>query len=159
MSFSLPPTSSINALELPMTHRFSVLFITAGIPNLLDIRFKSVSGIGAKIEQSTNKNAANPNEKRYIPKGIKYNNLILSRGLVPLSILSKQIEDVFNEFKFCRSDVMVVIHSEIGIPTGAWIFYEAYPVSWSMDTLDATSENVLIDKLELTYSHMKMMRI
>ncbi len=54
---------------------------------------------------------------------------------------------------------MVIIYSETGIPTGAWIFYEAYPVSWTMDTLDATNENVLIDNLELTYSHMKMMRI
>lgn len=159
MSFSLPPGSSTDAFNLPMSHRFSVLFITAGIPNLLDIRFKSVSGIGATIEQDQSKNATNPNEKRYIPKGVQYRNLTLSRGLVPLSILSRQVEEVFNQFKFRRSDVMVIIYSETGIPTGAWIFYEAYPVSWTMDTLDATNENVLIDNLELTYSHMKMMRI
>ena len=42
---------------------------------------------------------------------------------------------------------------------GAWLFMDAYPVSWSSSDLDAAKAEVLIDTLELAYTRMQRMSL
>jgi len=62
-------------------------------------------------------------------------------------------------FKFAPSNVLVTLFDESSIPVSAWLFIKAFPVKWATSDLDATSKNVLIDTLELSYSRMQIMRI
>jgi hypothetical protein len=143
-----------------MTHRFGVYFFAAGmVPNPLDIRFQEVSGMGATISTKPDPTSVSSISKRVTPTGIAYDNLELKRGVVIGSPLSLQIQQVLNEFQFFRSDVLVTVFSELGIPTMAWKFCEAFPVAWQLASLNAKGEEVLIESLSLTYASMRLIQL
>ena len=145
-------------LGLPMTHRFGVVFFRYGlIPNPMDIRFQSVSGIGSTIRKEDDPTSSNSIVRKVMPTGIEHKELVLKRGLVMGSSLSYNFQTTMNTFKFTRSDVMVTIFSEIGIPSGAWMFTEAFAVGWELDDLSAQGESVLIETMTLAYTNVRYM--
>ena len=151
------PTEFTNVLMgLPMTHRFSVTFLHAGVlPNLIDIRFQEVLGVAAKVLTKENPSLSPSLSSSKIPIGIEYGDLVLRRGVVIGSVLSQQVAEVFRTFRFFRSDILVTVLSESAIPIGAWMFSEAYPVEWQLGDLNAMEEKVLIESLSLTYSKLR----
>jgi phage tail-like protein len=156
MGFPLPTPSVHPVLGPPMTHRFGVFFFAKGIlPNPLDIRFQEVSGLKAAIATRPDTSAASSLCQKLIPTGIKYTDLELQRGMAIGSPLLKQIENTFNNFQFIRSNVLLTIYSETGFPTSAFLFAEAYPIEWEISSLKATSEDILIERMKLTYAHFR----
>jgi len=153
MGFPLPPLPLNQVLDPPMTHRFGVFFLVPGeFPNPLDIRFQEVSGLEAKIKT---RSAAATLSHRLTPIGVEYGDLELQRGMVFGSSLMHQVIHTFNTFKFTRSDVLLAIFSEIGIPTTAYLFNEAYPINWKVGKLNANTEDILIENLTLTYARVR----
>lgn len=149
-----------HALGLPMTHRFGVTFLHAGlIPNLIDVRFQEVSGLAAKVITQNDPCASPTLSSSKIPMGIEYGELTLRRGVVLGSIVSKQVEEVFRSFSFFRSDILVTIFTELGIPRGAWMFSEAFPVEWQLADLNAMEESVLVETMMLSYSRLRWMTL
>lgn len=143
-------------LGQPMTHRFGVFFFVAGsVLNPLDIRFQEVSGLQASITTREDTSAAAQLCRKVIPMGLTYGNLVLKRGLVIGSMLSQQVQAAFNDFKLLRSDVLVTVYSELGVPTAAFLFAEAFPIAWEIASLNATTEDILIESLTLTYTRMR----
>jgi len=139
-----------------MTHRFGVFFFASGtIGNPVDIRFQEVSGLQATITTKPDLSAAARLSKRLIPTGIEYGDLELRRGMVVGSPLTKQIQATFNDFRFIRSDVLITIYSEQAVPTSAYLFSEAFPISWQVNSLSAKSEDLLIESLKLSYTRMR----
>lgn len=139
--------------------RFGVLFLAGGaVPNPLDIRFQKVSGLSAEVEtESVSEGGQNLYTQR-LPKGIKYNNLVLERGLVVGSPLNIEFNATMSLFKFATSNVLVTLLGEDKAPLAAWLFLKAYPVKWS--TSDLTAEPALvIDTMELAYTRMQMLRV
>jgi phage tail-like protein len=96
---------------------------------------------------------------KHIPKRLAYDNLVLERGFIVGSPLNIQLNDVMNEFKFFRSDVLVTLFSEAAVPISAWMFKEAFPVRWATADLNAQEDRILIDTLELCFSRMMTVRI
>jgi phage tail-like protein len=160
MGFPIPPLSLDSALGQPMTHRFGVFFFVAGsVPNPLDIRFQEVSGLRTAITTRPDTTAASRLCRKVIPTGMDHGDLDLRRGLVVGSPLGLQVQAAFNDFKFLRSDVLLTIFSEQAVPTAAFLFLEAYPIAWELDSLNATTEEVLIERLTLTYTNVRTVRL
>jgi phage tail-like protein len=65
----------------------------------------------------------------------------------------------FDLMKFSPSNVLITLFNESGVPIGGWVFKKAYPVKWSVSDLDAQSDSVLIDTMELAYSSFEMIRM
>jgi len=136
--------------------RFSVVFLVGGVvPNVVDIRFQRVSGLSGEIPVETINEGGQNLYSHRLPKAVSYGNLVLERGRVLLSPLDLQTNIGFTLFTFVPSHVLVTLHGEEGIPMGAWLFMDAYPVSWSSSDLDADKTEVLIDTLELAYTRMQ----
>ncbi|MEP5340743.1 MAG: phage tail protein [Algibacter sp.] len=149
--------------EPELSHRFGVFFFAGGlIPNPIDVRFQRVSGISTEVElEMINEGGQNLHAHR-LPKKVSYNNLVLERGYVASVIPSPLIIEfnlAFSRFKFYPSNVLVTKFNEANIPIGAWLFFKAYPVKWSMSDLDAQSNSVAIDTMELAYTRFQIMRI
>ena len=160
MGFPVPPKSLNEVLGHPMTHRFGVFFFAAGWGlNPLDIRFQEVSGLQAAITTRPDDSAASQLYRKVIPTGIEYSDLVLKRGVVTGSPLAQQVQLAFNDFKLIRSDVIVTIFSEMGVPTGAYIFAEAYPIAWELGGLNANAQEILVDTLTLTYSRARSLSL
>ncbi len=146
--------------DLVLGFRFSVLFLAGGaVPNPLDIRFQKVSGLAAEVETDTLREGGQNLYAHRLPKGIKYDNLTLERGLVVGSPLNVEFNATLSLFKFAPSNVLVTLLSEKAVPLAAWLFLKAYPVKWSTSPLDAKDPAVAIDTMELAYTRMQMLRI
>ena len=144
----------------PLGFRFGVLFFAGGvIPNPLDILFQKVSGIGATVETMTVEEGGQNFYTQLLPKKIQHENLVLERGLVVGSPLVIEFNAAMSLFKFKPSNVLVSLLDNTRIPLASWLFMKAYPVKWSVSDLDATTNAVVIEHMELTYQRMQTIRL
>jgi len=139
--------------------RFGVLFLAGGvIPNPLDIRFQKVSGLSVEVETEPVSEGGQNLYTQKLPKGVKYNNLVLERGMVIGSPLNLEFNATMSLFKFSTSNVLVTLLGESKVPLAAWLFMKAYPVKWSTSDLNAEPA-LVIDTMELAYTRMQILRI
>ena len=144
----------------PLGFRFSVLFFGAGvIPNPIDILFQKVSGLGSTVETSPVEEGGQNLFIQSVPQKVKYENLVLERGLFVGSPLGLEFNAAMTQFKFSSSNVLVTLLDNTRIPIAGWLFMNAYPVKWSVSDLDAEANSVVIEHLELTYQRMQVMRL
>lgn len=146
--------------ELILGFRFSVLFLAGGVaPNLLDLRFRKVSGLSSEVTTTSVKEGGQNLYTHRLPERVNYNNLALERGFVVGSPLNLEFNATMSLFKFSPANVMVILHNESAVPLAAWLFHKAYPVKWSTSDLDAEQHTVAIDTLELAYTRMQSLRV
>jgi phage tail-like protein len=139
--------------------RFGVLFLAGGaVPNPIDIRFQKVSGLSAEVETEPISEGGQNLYTQRLPKGVKYGNLVLERGMVIGSPLNLEFNATMSLFKFAASNVLVTLLGEDKAPLAAWLFLKAYPVKWSTSDLNAEPA-VVIDTMELAYTRMQMLRV
>ena len=149
-----------------LSHRFGVFFFAAGIlPNPIDIRFQRVSGLSAEIQLETVNEGGQNLYAHRLPNKTTYNNLVLERGVIATSFdkfpspLNLEFNAAFSLFKFSPSNVLITLFNEDGNSTGAWLFDKAYPVRWSVSDLDAQSNTVAVDTMELAYTRFQILRL
>jgi phage tail-like protein len=146
--------------DLPLRFRFSVVFLIGGVvPNLIDTMFQSVSGLGQKIATIPIEEGGQNYYTQQLPKKVQYENLVLERGMMPLSPLSREFNVTMSLFKFASSNVLVTLQDAIGLPVSSWLFMTAFPVSWSVSDLNATQSEVVIERMELSYQQMQVIRL
>jgi phage tail-like protein len=133
----------------PVNFSFTVNFF--GVPE--NIGFQEVSGLSAEIETETVKEGGVNEYSHKLPKGVKYNNLVLKRGIVTLSPLILWINKAIVDFSFSTKLVVVNLLDEKGTPQIVWAFHDAYPVAVKVADLNAQDGKVLIETLELSYSY------
>lgn len=144
----------------PLGFRFGVLFLVGGaIPNPIDFMFQKVSGLGSSIETTTVQEGGQNLYTQSLPVRVQYENLVLERGMAVLSPLVIEFNLTMSSFKFSPSNVLVTLLDNTRIPIAAWLFLKAYPVKWSVSDLDAESNTVVVERMELTYQRMQVMRI
>ena len=140
--------------------RFAVVFLAGGVlPNPIDIRFQKVSGLSADVETDTVKEGGQNRYVQKLPKGVRFNNLVLERGMVVGSPLNLEFNAAMSLFKFATSNVLVTLLSEDKVPLAAWMFLKAFPVKWSTSDLNASDAALVIDTMELAYTRMQIVRI
>jgi phage tail-like protein len=139
--------------------RFSVLFLAAGVvPNPLDIRFQKVSGLSAEVATEPIAEGGQNLYVQRLPQGVRYNNLVLERGMVIGSPLNIEFNIAMSLFKFAASNVLVTLLGEDKMPLAAWLFFKAYPVKWSTSDL-AAEPALVIDTMELAYTRMQRLSL
>jgi len=157
MAFPIPELTIAREL---LGFRFGVFFFVLGVvPNPLDIRFQKVKGLAATVKTTPVSEGGQNLYTQQLPTKVEYGNLVLERGMLVGSPLNIEFNLAMTLFKFAPSNVLVTLFDESSIPVSAWLFIKAFPVKWATSDLDATSKNVLIDTLELSYSRMQIMRI
>ena len=144
----------------PLAFRFGVLFLAGGtVPNLLDIMFQKVSGLSTTVETETIQEGGQNFYSQQLPKKIQHENLVLERGLVVGSLLVLEFNAAMSLFKFYPSNVLVSLIDSTNIPIASWLFIKAFPVKWSVSDLDANTNSVVIETMELSYQRMQVIRI
>jgi phage tail-like protein len=142
----------IDMHNIPVGFHFQVDF-GVGTPGI-DHRFQEVSGLGAEITtEDLKEGGADVTYK--LPTGIKYNNLVLKRGMIFGSEVRKWCEDAIELFDFKPTDVTVVLLNEDHAPIATWQFIGAWPVKWSVSDFKAQDNSLVIESIELTYRQMR----
>ena len=144
----------------PLGYRFGAFFFAGGfIPNPLDIRFKKVSGLDITVGMKTLEEGGVNLFKRQLPERVEFGNLVLERGLVVGSPLVIEFNVAMSFFKFAPSNVLVTLLDDTSIPIAGWLFLKAFPAKWAVSPLDAESNTVVIETMELAYERMQPIRI
>jgi phage tail-like protein len=122
------------------------------------VAFQDVSGLSSEIEVETYIEGGGNTYAYRLPKGIKYQNLILSRGIASAS--SKLIKWCLRtleggliqpiETKFMKISLL----GPDAAPLHSWSLTGAYPVKWQAENFNSLKNDVAIEKLEFAFSSL-----
>jgi len=122
----------------------------------LDIgHFEECSGIGAEVEVKDYAEGGNNGFVHKLPTRVKYQNVVLKRGVTH----QRALLDWFNstrqqgiEAKW--GEVTVTLMGPAGESVQTWSFKEAYPIKWTGPTLNAASNAIATETLEIAHAGM-----
>lgn len=141
---------------LPAFH-FQVVFSGAAAGG--DTSFQEVTGMTAELELEA---VAEGGENRFVhqlPKATKYPKLVLKRGIAAAdSVLVQWCKSVLEEDYAVAIEprqVEVRLLNEDREAVRCWCLTGAYPVTWEVEALSSTKNEVAIEKIELAYSHIE----
>ncbi|MFC0518078.1 phage tail protein [Mucilaginibacter angelicae] len=147
-------------LEPVLKHRFGVFFYTQNrVPNMLDIRFQKVSGIGLELELYKFTEGGQNQYVHRTPSKTTHGNLVLERGIITKSTLKKSFNEAFYEFKFTPLTALIMVFNDAGLPVAGWEFHKVIPAKWSVGALNAETSEMMIESMELSYSWFRTLDI
>ncbi len=121
------------------------------IQNLVVGGFSEVSGLQAETETEDYHEGGVNNFVHRLPKGTKFPNLVLKRGITDSYDLWVWYQQVmFGEVK--RRNGSVVLLDNTYVEKWRWNFVDAYPVKWVGPDLKADGNTVALETLELAHN-------
>lgn len=120
------------------------------IDGLIKGGFSEVSGLQVEVEIEDYQEGGVNEFVHKLPKGIKYSNLVLKRGITDSDVLWKWHQDI-TRGRISRKNGRIIILDYMGDEKWQWEFKEAYPVKWIGPEFKADSNNVAIETLELVH--------
>jgi phage tail-like protein len=136
---------------------FAVLF--SGLSETsLDAKFQSVSGLEVSLDTETIKEGGENRFEHTVPTRRKNPSLVLKRGLLSPSAMSKLTEwctKTFEKLEFYPKNLDIILLDENHKPLMKWQIIHAWPKSWKFGELNAERSEVLIETLELNYNRFE----
>ena len=143
----------LNSLKTPesgrrdpyMAYRFVVEFM-----GVIKAGFSEVSGLNVETGIEEVAEGGLNHYVHKLPKGSKYSNITLKRGMVDASLWTWYNSTIYG--KIVRSAISVCLLDHSGEIAMRWDFGGVYPVKWSGPTLSATSNSVAFESIELAHN-------
>ena len=115
--------------------------------------FSSVSGLTEEIEYEEYNEGGNYISPIYLPKQVKYSNIVLQRGTVTVDPLINWFTDVRDGI-FLRYPMTITMMNESFIPVKIWMVMDAMPVKVEYTPLDAMSNSVFTTTVEFVHGEI-----
>ena len=128
---------------------FSVLIA----PIELRGNFSAVSGLGAELEYEEIYEGGNFTSPIYLPKGMRYSNIVLQRGTVSLEPLSLWFTQVQTGMHL-RYPMIITMMDSTRMPVKIWTVLDVMPVKIEYSSLNALSDSVSITSIELIHGEI-----
>ncbi|MFK8104762.1 MAG: phage tail protein [Saprospiraceae bacterium] len=138
----------------PVGFYFKVNFAGAGITK--EHSFKEVSGLSVELGVEEIAEGGELRFKHRLPSTPKYNNLILKRGLLVDSNLRKWVDKAITSFEFTPILISIELLNAAATPAMTWNVHNAWPVKWEVSQLDAMSNEVAIETLEIAFDYFEI---
>src|SRR5262245_13931049 len=140
----------------PVSFHFRVDVI--GLSQGNDVRFSEVGGLSVEV---TTEEVAEGGENRYLqkyPGRVKYPELVLKRGFLVKSQVFAWIRDCLERNTIEPKNIDVMLLNEAHEPLVTWHLVNAFPTKWAVSDLNASSNSVVIETLQLYYQYFTMDR-
>jgi phage tail-like protein len=124
------------------------------IDDLIVGGFSEVSGLQVETETEDYREGGVNDYVHKLPKGTKYPNLILKRGITDSDALWKWHQDVITG-KIERKSGRVILQDAEGNTKWLWAVEELFPVKWTGPDFKADGSAVAIEALELVHRGIK----
>ncbi|MBP0985272.1 MAG: phage tail protein [Oscillospiraceae bacterium] len=115
--------------------------------------FSAVSGLGAEIEYEEYHEGGNFTSPVYLPKGVRYDRIVLERGTVTLEPLTIWFTTVQAGMQL-RYPMIITMHDEKHIPVKIWTVLDAMPVKVDYTPLDAMNSRVSVTTVEFVHGEI-----
>ncbi|MDE9518071.1 phage tail protein [Xenorhabdus bovienii] len=150
----------MNDLYTPsVSHRFIASFLFNHIPSPLDIAFQRISGLSRDLQTTQLSQGGENARNTWVSEKIQHGSVVLERGVMTVTPLTWVFDRVLRGEKAVYADVVIMLLNEHSIPVASWTLSNALPIHWSTGDLDANSNTVLINKLELRYQDMFLLGV
>jgi len=134
-----------------VSYKFLVEIFLMEIEGIVEASFSECSGLQVETEIDERQEGGVNEYRHKLPKGSKYANLTLKRGLTDSPVLWNWHRDVVNG-KVQRKSVSIIVWDvQINDQRWRWDFKDAYPVKWTGPELKWDSNTVAIETLELAH--------
>lgn len=127
-------------------------------PNENDARFTEVGGLS--MEMGTEE-VAEGGQNRFVqkyPTRAKYPELVLKRGLLVSSEIVGWVRGCIEEFDIQPKNLDVMLLDEEHQPLLTWHVVNAYPTKWAASDLNASSNAVVVETMQLYYQYFTLDR-
>lgn len=142
----------------PVGFHFRVEVLGLPAANDNDVRFTEVSGLS--VEMGTEE-IAEGGENRFIqkyPLRAKYPELVLKRGWLLNSEVVNWVRQCIEDFHIQPKNIDIMLLNDEHQPLLTWHVINAYPTKWAVSDLNATSNAVLIETMQLYYQYFTVDR-
>jgi phage tail-like protein len=121
--------------------------------NKNDVRFQAVSGLSVEHDLEEYKEGGENRFSHKLPLRTKYADLVLKRGMLIDSEVTKWCLAAFRDREFKAADLNIILMNEKGEPLRTWNVVNAIPKKWLISDLNASENSVVIETLELSYRY------
>jgi phage tail-like protein len=130
------------------------LRFTVGLPGVDLGRFRECTGLAAEIEVKDYNEGGVNDRVHKLPTRMKYPNLVLKRGVTFEDALIQWLYKT--QQQAMRIPVTVSLMGPNGKPVRTWAFADAFPVKWTGPNLNASSNQVATETLEIVHAGLQM---
>ena len=117
-------------------------------------RFRECTGLAAEIEcKDYNEGGVNDRVHK-LPTRMKFPNLVLKRGVTYEDALLKWIWQT--QQKTERVNITIELMGPDAKPVRSWVFAEAFPIKWAGPNLNAGSNQIATETLEIVHAGLQM---
>ena len=116
--------------------------------------FSEVSGLDIETEVEYIKEGGANDIEYKLPKGTKYSNITLKRGITDFDLIWRWYDDVISG-KIKRKDGLIFLCNQTGSPLVTWGFVDAYPIKLDGPSLNATTNTIATETLTLAHHGLK----
>ncbi|MCE1244197.1 phage tail protein [Oryzomicrobium sp.] len=121
-----------------------------------DVSFQDVSGIVAEMDLETYNEGGENTFVHRLPKGVKHQNLVVSRGMAaassPLVTWCKETLEGGLAKPIETRLLQVLLLDAEGNPLRSWSFQGAYPVKWQATEFNSQKNELAIEKIEFAFN-------
>lgn len=142
----------------PVSFHFKVEFKFSDQSAKSEVHFQEVSGLNKEM---TTEDFTEGGENRFVyrfPKGTKYPNLVLKRGMNTDSRIIDWVRNAIDNFDFSPVDITVSLLDPDHNALVIWEFVRCWPLKWSTSDLKAQENAIAIETLELNYNYYKQQK-
>ena len=118
--------------------------------------FSEVSGLTAETEVERRREGGLNDFEYTFPKGTKYPDLVLKRGMSDSELLYDWYREV-SRGKIKKKSITVSLRDPAGRNAlASWVFYHAFPIKWEGPALNATGNAVATEKITLAHEGFEL---
>ena len=118
--------------------------------------FQEVSGLSIELDVESVKEGGVNDYTHRLPKGVKYGDIVLKRGLGDINMLWAWYNDIVSGGNpIVRRSGSIRMLNSMGIPTYSWDFLEAYPIKWEASGISSSSNAVVTESMTLAHHGLK----
>jgi phage tail-like protein len=138
----------------PQPDPVAELRFTVELPGLTIGRFSECTGIAIEVETKEYMEGGANDYVHKLPTRVKYPNVVLKRGVTHEEALLKWFLDSRSAPQ--RRDMTIsLLGPGLGL-VRSWVFMNAYPVKWTGPNLNASSNAVASESLEVVHNGLQV---
>jgi phage tail-like protein len=124
------------------------------LPGMSIGRFSECTGISVEVETKEYAEGGSNDFVHKLPTRVKYPNIVLKRGVTHEEALLKWFLDSRSAPQ--RRDMTIsLLGPGLGL-VRSWVFMNAYPVKWTGPNMNANSNSVAVETLEIVHNGLQV---
>lgn len=136
----------------PLSWRFLVTIDGMGVGE-----FTECNGLTVEREFEPLNEGGRNDSVHYLPKGIKFSNITLKRGIISLALWDWLLKNVSaGKVEPELKNIIIELANESGKAMYRWNVSRAFPIKWEGPGLNVDSEELSMESIELVHSGFNM---